>query len=95
MGRSRQSRRRVAVDEQPPAVETGERQRTLTAAPRALIGDAQRWSSQFGVMVRRYVRVIAADRTNASLLVLQPVILGLLMLAIDRPRPRSATSSSG
>ena len=41
------------------------------------------------------VLALAADRINASLLVLQPVILGLLMLAIDRPRPRSATSSSG
>jgi len=48
--------------------------------PRALIGDARRWSSQFGVLVRRYVRVIAADRRNVALLVLQPVILGVLML---------------
>jgi ABC-type multidrug transport system ATPase subunit len=71
----------VAVDGQPSAADTGGRQRTLAAGPRALVGDARRWSSQFGVMVRRYVRVIAADRRNASLLVLQPVILGLLMLA--------------
>jgi len=62
-------------------VETGERPRTLTAGPRLLVGGAQRWSSKFSVLVRRYVRVIGADRRNVSLLVLQPLILGLLMLA--------------
>jgi hypothetical protein len=46
-----------------------------------LIGEALRSSTQFAILVRRYVRVIASDRRNASLLVLQPLILGLLMLA--------------
>ena len=32
------------------------------------------------VLVRRYLHVIAGDRRNVALLVLQPVILGLLML---------------
>jgi ABC-type multidrug transport system ATPase subunit len=67
--------------EQAAAVDTGERVRTLTAGPRVLVGGAQRLSAQFSVLVRRYVRVIGADRRNASLLVLQPLILGLLMLA--------------
>ncbi len=67
--------------EQAAAVDTSERLCTLTAGPRVLVGGAQRWSSQFGVLVRRYVRVIVADRRNASLLVFQPLILGLLMLA--------------
>ncbi len=66
--------------EQPAAAEPGKRARSLTAGPRALIGDAQRWSSQFSVLVRRYLHVIVGDRRNAALLVLQPLILGLLML---------------
>lgn len=63
------------------AVQPAEQPRALTAGPRVLIGGAQRLGSQFSVLVRRYARVIAADRRNASLLVLQPVVLGLLMLA--------------
>ena len=42
---------------------------------------AQRGTSQFALLVGRYVRVIAGDRRNAVLLVLQPLVLGLLMLA--------------
>ena len=47
--------------EQPAAGEPGKRARAITAGPRALIGDAQRWGSQFGVLVRRYLHVIAGD----------------------------------
>jgi ABC-type multidrug transport system ATPase subunit len=69
----------------PPLEETegagGHQVRALSAGPKALLAGAQRWASQFNVLVRRYMRVIAADRRNASLLVLQPLILGVLMLA--------------
>jgi ABC transport system ATP-binding/permease protein len=72
------------LDASPPEeteiIEPNERPSVRTAGPRALVGDAKRWSSQFGVLVRRYARVIAADRRNVALLVLQPLILGLLML---------------
>ncbi|MGI8863093.1 MAG: ATP-binding cassette domain-containing protein [Solirubrobacteraceae bacterium] len=51
------------------------------SSPRALHAEALRWSSHFSVLVRRYVRVIAGDRRNTALLVLQPVVLGVLMLA--------------
>jgi len=71
----------VAAIEQAAAVEPSERSRTLTGGPRVLIGEALRSSTQFAILVRRYVRVIASDRRNARLLVLQPLILGLLMLA--------------
>lgn len=67
--------------EQPPGVEHGKRPRALTAGPRVFVADAQRWGSQLSVLVRRYTRVIAGDRRNATLLVLQPLIIGLLMLA--------------
>jgi ABC-type multidrug transport system ATPase subunit len=50
-------------------------------AMRALLGGARRQSTQFSVLVRRYVRVLVGDRRNALLLVAQPVILGALMLA--------------
>ena len=66
--------------EQPASGEPDKRARVRTAGPRVLIRDARRWSSQFGVLVRRYLHVIAGDRRNVALLVLQPVILGLLML---------------
>jgi ABC transport system ATP-binding/permease protein len=72
------------LDASPPEeaeiIEPTERPSVRTAGARALVGDAKRWSSQFGVLVRRYARVIAADRRNVALLVLQPLILGLLML---------------
>jgi ABC transport system ATP-binding/permease protein len=70
----------ATLPEELAVVERTKRPRSHPAGPRALIGDARRWSSQFGVLVRRYVRVIAGDRRNLALLVLQPVILGVLML---------------
>ena len=75
---------------EPTVVEPGKRPGVGTTRPRALIGDARRWSSQFGVLVRRYVRVIAGDRRNVALLFLQPVILGLLMLVALPPHELAA-----
>jgi ABC transport system ATP-binding/permease protein len=76
------ARQLEAVRPEPTAPsEPSTRPRTLTAGPRVLVADAQRWGSQLSVLVRRYARVIAGDRRNATLLVLQPVIIGLLMLA--------------
>ena len=77
---------------QPPANGTGagpdsaapERPRLVRAPSptlRHLKTAAQRWNSQFALLVGRYLRVIAGDRRNAILLVLQPLVLGLLMLA--------------
>ena len=71
----------AASVELPAKVERDKRRRALTGRPLALITSAQRAESQFGVLVRRYGRVIAGDRRNAVLLVLQPVFIGLLMLA--------------
>ncbi len=71
----------AAPHEQAGAPDAADRLRTLAAGPRVLVGGAQRWGSQFSVLVRRYARVVCADRRNATLLVLQPLILGLLMLA--------------
>ena len=66
----------------PSAAGPDSRRRTgAMASPRVLVAGAQRSRSQFGVLVRRYLRVIAADRRNLALLILQPVIIGLLMLA--------------
>ncbi|MBA2463205.1 MAG: ATP-binding cassette domain-containing protein [Actinobacteria bacterium] len=39
------------------------------------------WLRQFRMVSRRYVRVLVADRANLALLVAQPIVLGLLMLA--------------
>ena len=63
------------------APERPRRVRLPTPTLRHLKIAAQRWSSQFALLVSRYVRVIAGDRRNAILLVLQPLVLGLLMLA--------------
>jgi hypothetical protein len=71
-----------------------ERSRTLAGGPRVLIGEALRSSSQFAILVRRYVRVIASDRRNARLLVLQPLILGLLML-VALPAHELAAPAAG
>ena len=73
--------RAEGLNQQTEVSDAGDRLRTLAAGPRVLIGGAQRWGSQFSVLVRRYARVVCADRRNAILLVLQPLILGLLMLA--------------
>jgi hypothetical protein len=39
------------------------------------------WLKQLRMLSRRYVRVLVADRANLALLVAQPIVLGLLMLA--------------
>lgn len=39
------------------------------------------WLKQFRMLSRRYVRVLVADRANVALLVAQPIVLGVLMLA--------------
>jgi ABC-type multidrug transport system ATPase subunit len=76
------ARQLETISQEPaPAVQPDQRPPGLTGGPRALVGSARRWGSQLSVLVRRYVRVLAADRRNAALLILQPVILGLLMLA--------------
>jgi ABC-type multidrug transport system ATPase subunit len=77
-----------------PEPAKSERVRTPGAGARALLGAARRWGSQFNVLVRRYIRVIAADRRNARLLVLQPLILGVLMLAA-LPAHQLAAPGSG
>jgi ABC-type multidrug transport system ATPase subunit/pSer/pThr/pTyr-binding forkhead associated (FHA) protein len=43
------------------------------------------WLAQFGVLTRRYARVLTGDRRNLALLLLQPIVLGLLMLAALPP----------
>ena len=64
-----------------PAVTKRSEGSTVTALARSLFASARRPSSQFSVLVRRHARVIVADRRNAALLVAQPLILGVLMLA--------------
>lgn len=39
------------------------------------------WLSQAWLLTRRYARVVTSDRRNALLLLLQPLLLGLIMLA--------------
>jgi ABC transport system ATP-binding/permease protein len=78
------SRPALQPGESPPAEparsEPSERS-TVSAAARSLLVGARRQSSQFSVLVRRQARVIVADRRNAILLVAQPLVLGVLMLA--------------
>jgi ABC transport system ATP-binding/permease protein len=78
------ARSEPAVIEPPPA-EPARSERsegsTVSAAARSLLVGARRKASQFSVLVRRQARVIAADRRNAVLLVAQPLVLGVLMLA--------------
>ena len=38
------------------------------------------WLTQFWMLTRRYARVITSDRRNAIMLILQPAVLGLLMM---------------
>jgi ABC transport system ATP-binding/permease protein len=71
----------AGILEPPPRREPAGRPRAPSIEPRVFVADAMRWGSQFGVLVRRYARVIAGDRRNAWLLILQPVVIGLLMLA--------------
>jgi ABC transport system ATP-binding/permease protein len=87
--------RHVEATAAAPALEVKsvEQTRALPGGPRALVAGAQRLGSQFSVLVRRYVRVIAADRRNASLLVLQPIVLGLLMLAALPPHELAAPAA--
>ena len=67
--------------ELPAKVDRDKRRPALSPGPRALLAGALRAESQFGVLVQRYARVIAGDRRNAILLILQPIFIGLLMLA--------------
>lgn len=39
------------------------------------------WTAQLGMLTRRYTRVLTSDRRNLALLLLQPPLLGLLMMA--------------
>ncbi len=39
------------------------------------------WTAQFVMLTRRYFQVLSSDRRNLALLLLQPPLLGLLMLA--------------
>jgi ABC-type multidrug transport system ATPase subunit/pSer/pThr/pTyr-binding forkhead associated (FHA) protein len=59
---------------------------TASAAPGPVeapaAGNRSGWLHQVVTLTRRYVSVIAADRRNTALLVLQAPILGLLMLAV-------------
>lgn len=50
--------------------------RTLPSLP-----SPRSWLTQFAMLSRRYLRVVTSDRRNLALLVLQPLILGILMLA--------------
>ena len=52
------------------------------ATPRPLVRDArQGWWSQVRTLTARYAEVLAADRRNAALLLLQAPVLGVLILA--------------
>ena len=52
------------------------RRRTLPALP-----SPRGWLAQVSMLTRRYLRVVTSDRRNLALLILQPILLGLLMLA--------------
>jgi ABC-type multidrug transport system ATPase subunit len=45
-------------------------------------GTEQRWGSQLGTLIRRYLAVIVADRGHLMLLAALPMIMGVLSLAI-------------
>ena len=51
------------------------------AVPPAPPGGRQGWWSQLRTLTARYVEVLASDRRNATLLLLQAPILGILILA--------------
>lgn len=59
----------------PPAAKRGEAARAIPAKR------SRGRLSQLALLSRRYLRVIAGDRRNLALMVLQPLVLGLLMLA--------------
>ena len=68
--------RYVAATREPPdRGPSGRRMLPRLPSPRS-------WLSQFGMLTRRYTRVVVSDRRNFMLLILQPVLLGLLMLAV-------------
>jgi ABC-type multidrug transport system ATPase subunit len=48
---------------------------------RVALPSPRSWLSQSGLLTRRYAQVILADRRNLVFLLLQPIVLGLLMLA--------------
>jgi ABC-type multidrug transport system ATPase subunit len=64
-----------------PAPAEPSHQSGVSTVARSVLAGARRWSSQLSVLVRRQTRVILADRRYAMLLVAQPLILGVLMLA--------------
>ncbi|MEX2195694.1 MAG: ATP-binding cassette domain-containing protein [Thermoleophilaceae bacterium] len=68
--------RYVATRRQSPADRTPSGRRAVPRLP-----NPRHWLSQFAMLTRRYARVVTSDRRNLALLVLQPVLLGLLMLA--------------
>ena len=58
------------------------------SSPRA----EQSWGSQLGTLIRRYLKVIAADRGHLWLLAALPMIMGLLSLAIPASSGLAAAS---
>lgn len=66
--------------EAPPGAPTGPGRRSGRAG-RAVPAARQGWWSQLRTLTARYVEVLAADRRNAALLLLQAPVLGLLVLA--------------
>ena len=59
-----------------PRKQSEARPRRHTTLPRP-----RDWTAQLGILTRRYARVLASDRRNLALLLLQPPLLGLLMMA--------------
>jgi ABC-type multidrug transport system ATPase subunit len=50
------------------------------ARPRR-VSNPRGWLAQVWLLTRRYARVVTSDRRNVALLLLQPLVLGLIMLA--------------
>jgi hypothetical protein len=51
---------------------------------------------QFGILTQRYLRLLAADRKNLLILLLQAPIIGVVILLAARPNAlQSPTSSNG
>ena len=76
-----------------PAREFRDRLLLAVGARRADLPDLpspRGWLGQFSMLTRRYAHVIAGDRRNLALLLAQPVVLGLLMLAALPPNELAA-----
>ena len=67
----------TAVGAPPPAPPPSVPAPRRTSVPASL----RRWSSQVAALTTRYVDVLASDRRNAAILLLQAPVLGLLVLA--------------